>query len=74
MNITRKQWDAMSYFDRPDYDICSNCAQEAEGRIVDFGTGPGVAWGRPFCDVNEKWVSACCEAEILNPRGFRVEE
>jgi hypothetical protein len=74
MNITREEWDELPYHDRPDYDICDECGKEAEGKWADFGYGPGEFWGRPYNDVNWQWVSTCCEADILDPRGFRVDK
>jgi hypothetical protein len=52
---------------------CSECNEHCDGQLVDFGIGPGEAWGRPFNDVNEQWVSQCCEAPILDGAGFPVE-
>ena len=47
---------------------CSSCGEEAEGKHVDFGIGRGEFWGAPFNDVQVQFVSACCEADLMDGR------
>lgn len=45
--------------------VCSECGGPCEGRLIDFGIGPGEAWGVRFNDVRKEWTSECCEADML---------
>lgn len=49
----------------PDDEYCTECSDECTGKWVDFGIGPGEAWGQKFCDVKMAYVSNCCEAEVI---------
>lgn len=42
--------------------VCEECGEGCEVVSVDFGIGPGEAWGQSFNDTNVQEVSKCCEA------------
>ena len=51
--------------------ICPGCrVLNPEMAWVDFGIGPYEYWGAPGCDVQECYVTKCCEAD---PVEFRPE-
>ena len=51
--------------------VCPGCdVINPDMEWVDFGIGPGEYWGAPFCDVQECYVTRCCEAD---PVEFRPE-
>ncbi len=49
--------------------FCKNCNEECEGIWVDFGSGKGEFWGAPYNDVQEAYVSDCCEDDIISESG-----
>lgn len=51
--------------------ICPGCnVLNPEMEWVDFGIGAYEYWGATGCDVQEVWVTKCCEEE---PVEFRPE-
>ncbi len=47
------------------YYICEACKGGCDPKVVDFGIGPGEAWGAPFVDSDKQVASDCCEAPVL---------
>lgn len=53
--------------------ICSECKREATGIDVDFGIGPVEFWGAKSVDTDLRYVSECCEADLLDESGCVIE-
>ena len=47
------------------YGYCSECGETCQGILMDFGIGPYELWGSKQVHEDWRWVSPCCEAEIL---------
>ena len=43
--------------------FCTECKKECTAVLVDFGIGPFEHFGFQGTNVDEEWVSKCCEAE-----------
>ena len=52
---------------------CSLCGRQDKGAIINCGIGPGEAWGKPFNDVDMRYLSTCCEAVLFDNRDMQVE-
>ena len=46
--------------------FCSECREPCEAILVDFGIGPYEFQGTKGIDEDWKWVSPCCEAEVID--------
>lgn len=46
-------------------EICSACGEPCKGIVMDFGIGPYEYWGQRGFDSNPRYVSNCCEADVL---------
>lgn len=53
--------------------ICTDCGKECEGQWVDFGIGNYEFWGMNGIDVQMGYVSSCCEADMVDSSGNKVE-
>lgn len=53
--------------------ICTECGQQATGKVMDFGIGPYEFWGAPGNDVQLALVSICCEADMNDECGNLLE-
>lgn len=52
---------------------CGSCECPCEQTLVDMGRGPYEFWGRPGIDVNEQWLSDCCEVTVYDDRNLTIE-
>lgn len=54
--------------------ICSDCKEECQAHVVNFGIGRGEAWGVPFNDVQNRLVSKCCDAPLEDDDGRELDD
>jgi hypothetical protein len=55
---------------------CSECGQECDGILIEDGIGPYECFGATGVHRSRRWVSPCCEAEIVaeRPGGESAED
>lgn len=53
--------------------FCSDCGKPANGTWVDFGIGSYEFHGQKGVDIREAYVSACCEADLVDENGKEIE-
>ena len=49
--------------------ICSECGEENEGQLLDFGIGSYEYFGSRGFHSDVQFVSTCCEADLLDDTG-----
>lgn len=47
---------------------CEQCSEPCTAILEDFGIGAYEFWGSKETHVDERWVSPCCEAEVVKDK------
>ena len=45
--------------------VCSECGKYCSAILLDFGIGSYEYWGSQDYEEHWRWVSPCCEAEVV---------